>query len=154
MTANKVYVPQIDINAMIEDLANHIKSSERKFDLVVGIENGGVYISRPLAELFSLPHASVKINRYDGEHRRPNIIIYDNGFRPEGRTCLVVDDLIDDGGTMLAYGRHFGIGSNDAIAVLFWSGTELVKPDFYCLRKPKEWIVFPWETKTEVSSTV
>lgn len=144
MTAN-VYIPQVDINLMIDDLANHIQHSQKKFDVIVGMENGGLHVSRPLAEILFLPHLSVKISRYDGEHYRPQAIVHDNGFRPNGRACLIVDDLIDDGGTMLAYQRNFGMGTQDAIAVLFWNVTAPIKPDFYCLNKPKEWIVFPWE---------
>ena len=146
----KAYVSQEAIKGMIEDLWDQVKRSDRKFDLVVGIENGGLHISLPLAEALRLPHFSVKISRYDGEQLRSNIVVQDNGFKPQGRSCLIVDDLIDDGGTMLAYQRNIGMGSQDAIVVLFWNTGAPVKPDFYCLNKPKEWIVFPWEVEASL----
>jgi len=141
----KLLLDDNDIQDMIGKLLEQIKASNDNFDIVVGIENGGLYVSRPLAEALNLPHASVRISRYDGDKLRRTMIVENNGFRPEGRACLIADDLIQDGETILAYQRNFGTGDGDQMAVLLWSPLAVIQPKFYARLKPKKWIVFPWE---------
>lgn len=144
MNASLAYLSQEAVKGMIDDLWDQIIRSKRKFKMVVGIERGGLHISIPLAECLGIPHHSVKISRYDDKSLRKEAIIEDKKIKLK-RPCLIVDDLIDDGGTLLAYKNLFGIKKRDAVAVLFWNRSAPIKPDFYCMNKPKDWIVFPWE---------
>jgi hypoxanthine phosphoribosyltransferase len=126
---------QVDL--MIERLAQLILPHKNKYQQVVGIANGGLHVSIPLAEKLGLPHASIRISHYKGHIARKVPII--EGKLPEG-SCLVVDDLIDGGFTMKTLERHFG---HHDTAVLFWQVGSYV-PTYYVTEKPQEWINFPW----------
>lgn len=143
------YLTQFDIDGMIRDLTYQVKSSGRRFTRVVGIANGGLPVSRPLAKALGLPHESVRISHYDGSVLRDTPIIEGDLSQPTGN--LIVDDLIDKGWTINAFDKHFGRRGN-AVAVLLWNphGPE---PDFYVDEKPDAWIVFPWEVEECVSKS-
>lgn len=127
---------QVDL--MIERLAQLIQP--RKYTYVVGIANGGLNVSVKLAKKLGLPHASIRISHYQGHTVRQVPII--EGQLPVG-SCLIVDDLIDDGFTMKTCEQHFG--KHDT-AVLLWK-VGSYKPTYYAAEKPQEWIKFPWETE-------
>ena len=122
------------IDEMIDNLVGQIN---KQYDQVVGIANGGLYISRKIASALNLPHQSVRISFYD--HAVP-IIEYNSG---PIKNCLVVDDLIDGGKTVNKFEEIFGT-END-VAVLFWN-IKSRKPNYYVQEKPDGvWITFPWE---------
>lgn len=137
----RIYLEQHDIDAMIRDLADQVRASGSRFAQVVGIANGGLPISKPLAKMLGLPHTSVRISHYDGEVLRDTPII--EGELQQYTHNLVVDDLIDGGWTYNTYAEHFGL-TFCAMAVLFWN-TSGPKPNFYVAEKTDDWIVFPWE---------
>jgi hypoxanthine phosphoribosyltransferase len=143
----KVYLPQLYIDEMVWQLAHQIWASEHCFWRVVGIENGGLPVSKPLATILRLPHESIRISCYDGEILRPVPIV--SGCPSQSTNNLIVDDLIDERHTINTYDKHFGLEGN-AVAVLFWNPIA-PKPDFYVEEKPDGWIVFPWEI-TECAS--
>jgi hypoxanthine phosphoribosyltransferase len=141
LAKRKIHITQLEIDAMLLNLATQVR--EHGFTRVVGIANGGLPISRPLAALLDLPHESVRISHYDGKVLRETPII--EGQLSQSQGCLIVDDLIDGGWTYRTFDQHFGFRGN-AMAVLFWNPTG-PKPDFYVTEKPDAWVVFPWETE-------
>jgi hypoxanthine phosphoribosyltransferase len=136
----RIYTPA-EIDILIKVLAKSVKPYKRFFTNVVGIERGGLHISKPLAAMLGLTHSSVRISRYDGMQLRSSPII--EGELPQPTGNLVVDDLIDDGCTMRIFEEKFGLIGN-MTAVLFCKPGGFV-PDFFAAIKPKEWITFPWE---------
>lgn len=141
-------VSQSEIDNMIQELVRQIQADERRFLRVVGIANGGLPVSKPLAVALDLPHESVRISHYDGQILRPVPII--EGRLSQSTDNLVVDDLIDKGWTYNTFDKHYGLEGN-AVAVLFWNPIG-PKPDFYVEKKPTAWIVFPWEGNYEKNS--
>jgi len=144
MTSNEVCYSQQEINGMINELIRQVKSSGIDYKYVVGIREGGLHVSRPLAEALGVPHYSVWISYY--EDTEEDGLQSEDGFewKPGG---LVADDLIDCGKTMWCF--DFNIGPCDK-AVLFWNGKHnLNPPKFYVKEKPEGWIVFPWEVEDE-----
>ena len=137
----KIYLSQFEIDNMIKDLACQIQASKRRFLRVVGIANGGLPVSEPLAAILGLPHESVRISHYDGGILRSVPIVKGRLSHPTNN--LIIDELIDYGRTIKTFDEHFGLEGN-AVAVLFWY-LEGPKPDFYVKEKPDAWIVFPWE---------
>jgi hypoxanthine phosphoribosyltransferase len=125
------------INLMVWHLAATIRPHKAKYQYVVGIANGGLHISKPLAEQLKLPHAQIRISHYNGHMPRKIPII--EGQLPKG-PCLIVDDLIDGGFTMQTCEKHFG--KHDT-AVLFWN-KDSYKPTYYVQEKPPLWVTFPW----------
>lgn len=145
---DKLYFSKQDIDTMVEKLANSIIKSKKKIDLIVGIENGGLYISKPLAKLLNKPHASIKVSFYR-DSKKPNTkpLVDDKGLKwNKNDSYLFVDDLIDSGVTI----KHLPkIVKNGEIstAVLFWKkdNEHKVKPTFYVAEKPEGWLNFYWE---------
>jgi hypoxanthine phosphoribosyltransferase len=141
----KIYYSQEEIDQMINHLIEQIDS--KKFTTVVGIKNGGLHISHKIADVFGLPHETVRISHYDGEIFRDKPIVDDTFRLREGEKYLIVDDLVDGGSTMLTFKEYFGIRECDAVAVLFWCPEGDFKPDYYVNEKNDDWIIFPWEIK-------
>ena len=134
-----------EVNGMIATLASKILASGVEYKQVVGIENGGLNVSIPLAKILNLPHTSVRISHYNGRSRRAWPFISGD---PPGTGNLVVDDLIDDGYTLRTYDDVFGLLGN-AVAVLFWKAGSIPRPEYYVHEKPNSWVIFPWEIKCE-----
>lgn len=136
-----VYLTRPDIADMIRDLTHQILDSKRRFSRVVGIANGGLPVSHPLAAALGLPHTSVRISHYDKGFSRDTPIVEGELIQPTNN--LIVDELIDRGWTYNTFDEHFGLEGN-AMAVLLWNPAG-PKPDFYAKEKPEDWIIFPWE---------
>jgi hypoxanthine phosphoribosyltransferase len=136
---DEMYLDQEEIDEMICDLIHQVQNSGKKFSCVVGIANGGLHISIPVAAALGLKHKSVYISYYEKKHKREKPIVRGSFL---GSNCLVIDDLTDTGKTLDSFRERFG--SNHDFAVLFWD-TKTQKPEFYVKEKPPNWIVFPWE---------
>lgn len=132
-----------EVQDWIKDIATQILLSGKKYDYIVGIEKGGLFLSKPLSELLCLPHKSVRISFYEhGMAPALDPIVESNGYvyQPNG---LLVDDLIDEGRTIRKFVDLFG---KLDVAVLLWNfGAYVEEPKYYGGLKPKEWVVFPWE---------
>ena len=141
----KEYLTTEMVDAMIRDLVRQIKSSKKAFYSVVGIAHGGLHVSRPISQALGLPHYTVEISYYDGEVRRPSPVI---GKSEVERIwgSIIVDDLIDSGGTFRLFDQMFGLKGN-AVAVLLCGAKASPRPDFCARIKPDKWIVFPWEVE-------
>lgn len=146
LVADKVYVKPFQIDAMVRSLALSIKQSWRVFEQIVGIERGGLFISRPLAALLGLPHDSIIISCYTETGKRLAPVI--SGDYDTNLDTLIVDDLIDGGSTMKLLAKYYHQTPSDAVAVLFWN-TDSAEPDFYVEEKPEQWLVWPWELDYE-----
>ena len=136
-------VTQLQIDRMIEQLAEQVRASGQHFDRIVGIERGGLHISVPLAKMLDLSHESIYISCYDGRVRREHSII--QGALTIGGQSLVVDDIVDTGETIGLYRQH--CSSNFRVAALYWKGGE-PEPDFY-IEKTDQWVIAPWELEYE-----
>lgn len=132
-----------EVSSWIKDIATQILLSGKKYDYVIGIEKGGLHLSKPLSNLLCLPHKSVRISFYEhGSAPALDPIVETNGFiyQPNG---LLVDDLIDEGRTINEFNSLFG---KLDVAVLLWNEDAFTeKPEYYGAVKPKEWVIFPWE---------
>jgi hypoxanthine phosphoribosyltransferase len=142
----KHYVSRKYIDWMIQELINRVVESGKKYTRVVGIKNGGLHISQPMATALGLPHHEVHISYYTT--KKP--IFKNINFSWEKTdNVLIVDDLIDLGRTITALINHCRQDldtepDNIDMAVLFWKHGS-IKPTYYIEEKPDKWIVFPWE---------
>lgn len=139
-----MFIPQPKINLMILQLIEKILPDRKQYKQIVGIANGGLHISKPIAKALNLPHCEVRISFYDNTNRRTTPII--SPSTQIAINALVVDDLIDSGSTIKAYEHLYGPAKT---AVLFCSPT-IYEPTYWVSHKPKTWIVFPWETKLPI----
>lgn len=128
------------IDRMVFDLIMQIRVSQQKFSSVVGIANGGLYISKCVAQHLFLRHSMIRISYYDSKHHtRPRPLIDCPVIK---HNSLIVDDLVDSGKTLKTFRDIYG--HSHKFAVLF-SNSGVQIPDFYVKTKPNNWIVFPWE---------
>ena len=102
-------------------IANWAK--DKNFTSVYGIPKGGLPLAVKLAHLLDV---SLILNRDDIT-----------------KDTLIVDDIVDTGGTVERLLSSLGHGFK--VATIFCN-EESVKPDFYT-RKKSAWVRFPWETK-------
>ena len=144
----EVIISQSQIDNYISLLISKIKEVNRPYQCVVGIKNGGLHISQPVAEALNLPHIGIRISYYDGKTKRRTPIVKKGKFNIGDYTsCLIVDDLVDGGLTMLAFEEMYGLRYQDDVAVIHWKEGSAFVPDFYVELKPKGWVVYPWERK-------
>ncbi len=143
-----VSVSEFKANQMISKLARKISLDNLKLDYVVGIENGGLNVSMPLAKMLNLPHKSIKISFYNKENTansEPIIDFHGHKFEKTDR-ALVVDDLIDAGHTANYFINN--VNCKHKIAVLYWNkyGKYKVTPDYFIEEKfVNTWLEFYWE---------
>ena len=125
-------------NHLISSLTRKIIKSNIRFDIVVGIANGGLNISVPIAKSLKLPHKSVIIQTRD-QH-----VIDTIDYNPSNKKVLVVDDIIDSGLTFKLFNQHFGKAQFATLCYREYSP----KIEFVELLV-HEYIVFPWEVENE-----
>ena len=123
--------------------------------LIVGIANGGLNVSKPLANWFQCEHVSISIHFYDGQKiggGKP--YFYDIPPLPKDmKEILVVDDILDTGTTLKFFMEKTGLvhKENFKIATIHWNdrnGLLNLKPDYWVDKKKENtWIVYPWETE-------
>lgn len=77
-------------------LATSIHTSQKKYDLIVGVERGGLILAVHLSHILGAPMSTLKWSTRDGavqEVRNPDIM-YANSLK---QNILVVDDIVDNG---------------------------------------------------------
>lgn len=95
----------------------------KKFKNVYGIPRGGLVVAVKLSHLLDIP-----------------LVLHAEDVSPD---TLVVDDIVDTGGTIE---RIFAIPRKKIrIASLYLNPKARMKPDYF-VQKRKSWVVFPWET--------
>jgi len=130
-------------------IANQVRRSGYKPDLLVAISRGGWIPGRVLSDLLdNLNIATIKAEHY--------IDIYKTRARPKitqplpievgGKRILLVDDIADSGKSLKLVKKHlFDQGASDVkICALYYKPWSIVIPDFLA-RKTDAWIVFPHE---------
>lgn len=146
MIIQKEYISQEKIDCYINELYNKI--NKNNYDIVIGIEKGGLNISIPLAKKMNVKHESIKISYYNDKdelQENPIIDINHNIFK-ENKNILIIDDLVDSGSTLKKikeilkqYDCKFSFG------VLYITKRFENEIDYWCEYKPDCWLVFPWE---------
>lgn len=141
------YIGWSEYGNLAEALAEKVRATKKKFDLVVGIARGGIPVAMVVSDHLDVRIDFVNVKSYnDIGKRTPPRIVSTLTENIEGKDILLVDDLVDQGDTMAFLKRYLMEMKPRKLesAVLFkkpWSKTE---PDYY-LESVSEWIVFPFE---------
>lgn len=121
--------------------------------LIVGIANGGLNVSKPLANWFQCEHVSISIHFYNGDKVEDKPYFFDIPPIPTDiGNVILVDDILDTGSTINFFKTQSGLvhGVNFKIATLHWNPNSKfgLKPDYFVEKKKENtWIVYPWETE-------
>jgi len=146
----KYEVPSWDkIYDLCLKVADQIKHSGYKPDLIVAVSRGGWIPGRVLSDLLENPNiATIKVEYYKD--------IYKTRSKPEitqpltvdisGKLILLVDDIADSGHSLKLVKEHlFERGAADVkICALYRKPWSIVAPDFNA-RTTDAWVCFPHE---------
>lgn len=148
----KIYIDYNQFGIKLQKLYNKILRGYKPTH-VIGIANGGLNISKPLAAWMGCEHITVSIHFYNSDKPMSKPYFADIPSIPtDWSNLLIVDDILDTGTTMKYFMNTTGLvqGFNFKIATLHWfpNGKHGLMPDFYVDKKPKNsWIVYPWESE-------
>jgi hypoxanthine phosphoribosyltransferase len=139
---NKIY-------SLCLKVADQIKNSDYKPDLIVAVSRGGWIPGRVLSDILENPKiATIKVEYYED--------IYKTRSKPEitqpltvdisEKRILLVDDIADTGNSLKLVKEHlFGQGAADVkICTLYCKPWSIVAPDFNA-RTTDAWVCFPHE---------
>jgi len=141
------YVSWPEYGNLAEALAEKIRSSGNNFDLVIGIVRGGMPVAMVVSDRLGVRIDFINVKSYFGIGRRgaPTILsTLTEDIR--GKNVLVVDDLVDQGDTLLVVKEYLSAQGPERLetAVLFRKPWTKVEPDYY-LEEVDRWVVFPFE---------
>jgi len=151
----KFEIPTWDeIYDLLLNLADKIKESGFKPDVIVGVSRGGWPPARILSDLLENPQlANVTAEFYVGvaETRGEPTITQPVSAPVKGKKVLVVDDVADTGKSLRLVRSHLEEkGATEVrIMTIYYKPWSILVPDYY-QRETSSWIIFPWERKESV----
>jgi hypoxanthine phosphoribosyltransferase len=152
-------VPQwSQIYDMLLNLAEKIRKSGFKPDVIVGVSRGGWPPARVLSDLLSNSNlANVRAEFYLGvaETKGEPSLTQPVSIGVSGKKVLVVDEVADTGKSLKLVIKHiFERGAKEVrVAAVYYKPWSVVKPDFYD-RETSCWVVFPWEVKETIRKLI
>jgi len=134
---------------LLIELAEKVRRSNYKPDLIVGISRGGWPPARVISDLLENPNiANIKAEFYLdlGRTSEEPVITQTISAPINGKKVLLVDDVADTGKTLkLVHDKLIEDGAeNVKVATLYYKPWSVFRPDFYMV-ETNAWIVFPWE---------
>jgi xanthine phosphoribosyltransferase len=146
------YIPYESFLADVEAVAVQIEADSWKPDFLVGIGRGGLVPAAFLSHRLDIAMLSVDIS--SGEAGFADELLVKLAAKIDaGRRLLIIDDINDSGGTILALRSAIeekaGNGQQLRVAVLIDNVRSRAVAE-YCARRidrddDKRWFVFPWE---------
>jgi hypoxanthine phosphoribosyltransferase len=146
------------IYEMLLNLAEKIRKSGFKPEIIVGVSRGGWPPARVLSDLLGNPNlANVRAEFYLGvaETKGEPILTQPVSTTVSRRRVLIVDEVADTGKSLKLVRKHLiEQGAKEAkIAAVYYKPWSVIKPDYY-EKETSSWIVFPWETKETVQKVI
>ena len=138
-------------DAVIE-LANQIKTSQFKPDIVLSIARGGFFLGAALGYALDVKNSfTMSVEFYTGvEERLPMPVVLPpipNKVDLKGAAVLIADDVADSGETLKLVQQFWnGTVKEAKTVVLYEKPRSVVKPDFVW-RQTNKWIEFPWSVQ-------
>jgi len=144
------------IEEMCGKLAEQVKDSSFKPEILIGISRGGWIPTRILSDMLNVYKvASIGVVFYTGTGKtmeKPKLT-QELNVDIRGKRVLLVDDVADTGESLLlAKEKVLALGPSELkIATLNYKPKSKVKPDFY-VEETTNWLVYPWEKREFESS--
>jgi hypothetical protein len=152
-------IPSWDqIYELLLNLADRIRRTGFKPDVIVGVSRGGWPPARVMSDLLENPQlANVTAEFYVGvaETKSEPVITQPVSVSVSGKKVLVVDDVADTGESLRLVREHLGEqnATEVKIATVYYKPWSVLVPDYYG-KETSSWIVFPWERKETVRKVV
>ncbi len=141
------YIGWPEYGNLTEALAEKVRSSGKTFDLVIGIARGGIPVAMVVSDRLGVKIDTITVKSYSGIAERGSIRILSAPTEDiKGKHVLLVDDLVDQGDTMIRAKGFLNESGASVVetAVLFEKPWSKAHPDYF-LETTEEWIVFPFE---------
>lgn len=146
------------IYEMLLHLAERIRKSSFKPDVIVGVSRGGWPPARVLSDLLDNPNlANVKVEFYLGvtETMDEPILTQPVSVDVNGKKVLIVDEVADTGRSLRLVKEHIvkeGAAEVKVVTIYYKPWSSIV-PDYYG-KETRCWVVFPWEVKETIRKIV
>jgi hypoxanthine phosphoribosyltransferase len=146
--------------ALCRRLAEDIRASGYRPEVIVAIGRGGWMPGRVLADLLELMNlTSFKVEHYHGTHRESLARVrYPLAADLSGLRVLLVDDVSDSGDTFRVALEHLRTRAPPAevrTAVLHHKIVSAFAPDLYAARVVKwRWIIYPWAVAEDLTGLI
>ncbi|MBN2459872.1 phosphoribosyltransferase [Candidatus Woesearchaeota archaeon] len=146
----KHHVSFEELVTLCKELAEKVRKSKFKPDVMIGISRGGWVPARFLSEYLGVELlASIGVKSYDDckKHCKP-YVFEDLGLKVKGLKVLVVDEVVDTGESLEVVKEYLDSFSPSEVkfAVLHCKPWSKFKPDF-SVRQTDKWVVYPWGEK-------
>lgn len=134
---------------MLLSLADEIKHSGYRPDVIVGVSRGGWPPARIMSDLLENSHiANMKVEFYKdiGVRSKKPRITQPVTSEVTGRRVLVVDDVADSGHSLRVVANHLrrrGV-KELKVCTIYMKPQSVYRPDFFA-KTTRKWIIFPWE---------
>jgi hypothetical protein len=140
-----------DIERQSRYLAERIKEENVRFDMIVGMARGGLVPARLLSDMLDNDEVyTVRVKFYEsvGKTAEKPLVIHHTQFDVAGKNVLLVDDIADTGGSLLATIEHLKENNVGSIFVvtLVKKPTSKFIPDLFA-EETSAWVIFPWEVQ-------
>ncbi|MGQ9459905.1 MAG: phosphoribosyltransferase [Candidatus Bathyarchaeaceae archaeon] len=152
-------IPSWDqVYGLLLNLANNVRKTGFKPDVIVGVCRGGWPPARVMSDLLENPKlANVTAEFYVGvaETKGKPVITQPVSVSVKDKKVLVVDDVADTGESLRLVRTHLEErgASEVKIATIYYKPWSIVIPDYYG-KETRSWIIFPWERKETVRKVV
>jgi hypoxanthine phosphoribosyltransferase len=146
------------IYRMLLNLADKIRNSSFRPDVIVGVSRGGWPPARVISDLMGNANlANVRAEFYLGvaETKKEPLLTQPVSVEVKDKKVLIVDEIADTGKSLKLVKEHIAEkgASEVKIATIYYKPWSIVKPDYYEMETSR-WVVFPWEIKETVRKIV
>jgi hypoxanthine phosphoribosyltransferase len=136
------YLDWNNIENLVKKTALKIKENNKKYDLIIGIKNGGIIPAKLISR-------ELNINNIDFISVKMNQIFTSSNF-PRNKKYLLIDDIYDTGKTFFTVDKFFNSFDFDyACLVSRYRITDNNSKIIIIgeILNHNKWIVFPWENR-------
>ncbi len=136
------------VYSLLLEIADRIKESDFKADVIVGISRGGLLPARILSDLLDNPHlANIKVEFYVDidQTKEVPVITQPVSVSVKDKRLLIVDDITDSGQSFRLVWETLAQEAAEVKTVtLYHKPWSCFTPDIYA-RETEAWVIFPWE---------
>lgn len=136
------------VYSLLLEIADRIKESEFKADVIVGISRGGLLPARILSDLLDNTHlANIKVEFYVDidQTKEVPVITQPVSVSVKDKRVLIVDDITDSGQSFRLVWETLAQEAAEVKTVtIYHKPWSCFTPDIYA-RETEAWVIFPWE---------
>jgi len=137
----RVYYSWDEVVSLSRLVAEQIKSEGNKYDVIMGVTNGGIIPARLMARELSVNHIQLVPIRDKKLHEREMPFLF------QEKKYLIIDEIYDTGGTFSkTYNEVKKFNCDFAFLVSRYNNTKIFERSYVGqILSNSKWVIFPWE---------